>query len=193
MNNIEITSHAPVPNLLRGLSGNRLALNLGAVLVTTALLALLAQVKIPLPFTPVPVSGQTFGVFLATLLLGRRLALSSVAAYLTMGAIGLPVFAAAATGVVLSPTTGYLVGMLASAFVVGTLVDRGYAKSFLSCVLLGFVSSSLIFGFGLTGLSFFLPKEALLAAGLYPFLIGDILKTVAASLIAVGSKRLIKA
>lgn len=91
-----------------------------------ALLAVLAQISIPLPFSPVPITGQTFGVFLAAALLGSRGAILAVAAYLLLGTAGLPVFANAASGlpVILGPRGGYLFGFLIGAYFAGMLLER---------------------------------------------------------------------
>jgi hypothetical protein len=91
------------------------------------LVALSAQVVLPLPFTPVPVTGQTFAVLLAGALLGSRLGPAAVALYLFEGAAGLPFFKGGASGahyLFLSPTAGYLLAFPAAAFVTGWLAER---------------------------------------------------------------------
>jgi biotin transport system substrate-specific component len=155
-----------------------------AIALATFSICLLAQVAIPLPFTPVPLTGQTFGVILTALLLGKKDAAISVTAYLTAGAVGLPVFALGARGLALGPSVGYLFGMLAAAWVVGSLADRGYASSFGRAWISAFVGSLFIFGFGLIGLSFFVPKSQIWMAGLLPFIPGDLIKTTLAASIA---------
>ncbi|MGE3975234.1 MAG: biotin transporter BioY [Bdellovibrionales bacterium] len=185
-----LQSRALIPQLMnQSKVGTRTRSQLGTVLLGVGLLSLLAQVTIRLPFTPVPITGQTFGVFLVTLLLGRRMATATVISYLGVGAIGLPVFAMGQAGLAIGPTMGYLLGMLVSSFVVGTLADCGYAKTFLSCLGLGVVSSVCVFGFGLAGLSFFIPSEMLFSAGFIPFIPGDLIKTVTASLIVTGASK----
>jgi len=96
------------------------------VLAGSALIALSAQVRFPLPFSPVPVTGQTFAVLLVAAALGR-LGLASVIAYLVEGAIGLPVFAGGAFGVatMVGPTGGYLIGFALAAALVGSAAERG--------------------------------------------------------------------
>ena len=154
-----------------------------SVVFGVAFLAALAQIAIPLPFTPVPITGQTFGVALLSLLWGRKWGFASVALYVCVGAAGLPVFAGGAAGLKLA-SSGYLIGMCLSSFVIGSLSDRGFSKcfgkAFLACVL----GSLCVFSCGLFVLANFVPKGTLLAAGLLPFIPGDIIKSTLASFIA---------
>lgn len=156
----------------------------GSLLVT-----LLAQFAIPLPFSPVPITGQTFGVALLSLNWGRRLAGGAFLLYLLEGSLGLPVFSLGKSGLY-SPTMGYLFGMLAATQVIGYFADQGAGsslwKSFGSCVL----GSLVIFAMGLLGLSFFVPGNKLLISGLYPFLLGDFLKNLCASSLTYGLRRI---
>ncbi len=154
------------------------------VVVGVSLLSILAQVKLYLPFSPVPITGQTFGVALIALIYGRKLGLITFSSYLMIGAFGAPIFAKFQSGLQLGPTMGYLIGMLASTLIIGTLSDKGYTKTwpkaFLSCVLGSFA----VFSCGLTVLSFFVPTESLLMMGLIPFLAGDLFKNTLASFLA---------
>lgn len=145
-------------------------------------LALLAQMAIPLPWTPVPITGQTFGVTLIALLFGKTRGFSIVATYVLLGLFGFPFLATAQLG----PTAGYIVGMLLSALVVGHFADLGWTKSFIKTWFAGFLGSLCVFTCGLAVLSFFVPSEALLMSGLFPFLAGDAIKTVTAASIAYG-------
>ena len=89
------------------------------VLTGLALMTVLSRISIPLGFTPVPITGQTLGVALCALVFGRKRGMTAVAAYLALGAAGVPLFALGKTGVSFGPTTGYLIGMLlAMAFLV---------------------------------------------------------------------------
>ncbi|MEZ4815102.1 MAG: biotin transporter BioY [Bdellovibrionota bacterium] len=154
-----------------------------SVIFGVVLLTALAQIAIPLPFTPVPITGQTFGVALLSLLWGRKWGFASVALYVCVGAMGLPVFSAGAAGLKLA-TSGYLLGMCLSAFVIGSLADRGFSKSFKKSFMACLVGSLCVFTCGLIVLSNFVPKEALLSAGFLPFIPGDIAKSTLASFIA---------
>ena len=147
-------------------------------------LSALAQVAIPLPWTPVPITGQTFGVALIGLLWGRKHGLAVFSTYLSLSYLGLPVLASGGSGLAMGPTSGYLIGMFAAVGVVGSLSDSGFAKGFVRNLISAYVGSILIFSFGLIALSFFVSGEALLAAGLYPFLLGDLINNVAAASIA---------
>jgi hypothetical protein len=91
------------------------------------------------------------------------------------------IFAAGKSGLSLGPTLGYLIGMLAASFVVGGMADKGFSRSFWRAWLAATTGSIFIFSFGLIGLSFFIPKAAILSAGLWPFLPGDILKNILAA------------
>lgn len=160
-----------------------------SVFLGVCLLAALAQIAVPLPFTPVPVTGQTFGISLVALLWGRRLAFTTVASYVLAGGLGLPIFAMAKSGLIFGPTLGYLLGMMLSSWVVGGLADLGWTRSFFKAWLACAIGSVCVFSCGLAGLSFFIPASKLLMAGFFPFLPGDIIKSVAAAAI-VSRKRI---
>jgi biotin transport system substrate-specific component len=161
-------------------------INILSVVAGTGLLALLAHVSIVLPFTPVPITGQTFGVALLALSWGSTRAVSAFAIYFLEGIVGMPVFAVATGGA----TMGYLVGMFFACGVVGYLSDRGYANTIPRAFLCCMVGSFLVFSFGLIGLSFFLPANTLLSAGFLPFIPGDLIKTILAATISVSVRRL---
>lgn len=171
-----------IPTLL-GERAKKIGWELGAALSGLALLCVLAQIAIPLPWTPVPITGQTFGVSLIAMLFGKR-SLPIVLAYLALGAAGLPVFAMGASGLVWGPTVGFLVGMVFSSIVIGTLADRGHVKRFSKALLVGFLGSVCVFACGLLVLRQFVPASALLTAGLWPFMPGDIIKTTIAAAVA---------
>lgn len=159
--------------------GDRALTNVVVVGCAVVILSLMAQVSIPLPFTPVPITGQTFAVSFLALMLGRKLGMASVLSYLIIGAIGLPVFASGKSGLG-GPTTGYLIGMLLGTWLMGTLSDRGWTQSFGRTLIAAYIGSLCVFSFGLLVLSLFVPREGLLVAGLYPFVFGDFLKNILA-------------
>ncbi len=149
-----------------------------------ALLAALSKIALPIPGSPVPVTGQTFGIALLSLLWGRRRAMTAIASYLVLGFAGAPVFAGPVIPFTLGPTSGYLAGMFFSSAWVGWLADRGWNKSFWRALIAAETGSLIIFACGLAALSTFVPREHLLAAGWVPFIPGDALKTGLAAWVA---------
>lgn len=149
------------------------------------LLVLTAYISFNLPFSPVPITGQTFGVLVIAMALGRVRGTGVVLAYLVEGAAGLPVFAGGAAGahVFLGPTGGYLIGFLAAAWLVGSLADRGFDRHYMSSILAMALGTALIFATGLAWLSYFIPIAGILAAGLMPFLPGAAVKIALASIL----------
>lgn len=173
------------PSLLRSRSKAVLTVVAGVLL-----LALAARVTIPLPFTPIPITGQTFGVTFLALLLGRRLAFGTVAAYLFSAACGAPVLSGgAAWAGVLGPTSGYLVGMLASSWVVGGLADRGATRTLKTSFIAAASGSLCVYAFGVAGLLAFVPLSKAIPLGVLPFLPGDVIKTTLACVLARSMDR----
>lgn len=146
--------------------------------------ALAAQVEVRLPFTPVPITGQTFAVLLTGLLLGGRLGALALIAYLAEGLIGLPFFAGGKSGIAyaLGPTGGYLLGFVISAYVVGRLAERGWDRRVWTALLAMIAGNLIIYAAGLSWLVQFVGPDRVLALGLLPFLLGDALKIVLAAL-----------
>ena len=164
----------PRPDVFRNL-----LLIVGASLVT----ALAAQVAFPLPWTPVPVTGQTFAVLLTGMVLGSRRGFLALALYLAEGCAGLPVFAGGAAGVpaLLGPTGGYLLAFPLAAAVTGLLAERGWDRHRLSTLAAMLLGSAVIFAGGLAWLARFVPPAQLLGTGLLPFVPGDIVKAALAA------------
>jgi biotin transport system substrate-specific component len=152
----------------------------GASLVT----ALAARIAFPLPWTPVPVTGQTFAVLLTGMVLGSRRGFLALVLYLAEGAAGLPVFAGGAAGpaALLGPTGGYLVAFPLAAAVTGLLAERGWDRHRLSTLAAMLIGSSVIFAAGLAWLARFVPPAQLLGTGLMPFIPGDVVKALLAAL-----------
>ncbi len=136
-----------------------------------------------LPFSPVPITGQTFGVLVIGMTLGRVRGTAVVLAYLFEGAMGLPVFAGGLAGLpyLFGPTGGYLIGFVAAAYVMGFLAERGCHRTLWRVLPAMLIGEILIYSFGLVWLRHFVPSGALLAAGLLPFIPGAIVKIAAAS------------
>ena len=155
------------------------------VLAFSLLTALAAQVAVPLPWTPVPLTGQTFAVLLTGALLGSRLGALAMLAYLAEGALGLPFFRNGAGGVgylLFSPTTGYLLAFPAAAFVTGLLAERGWDRRYLPAAAAMFVGSLVILAGGWLWLTlFFRTAGEAFAAGVAPFIVGDLVKIALAA------------
>lgn len=142
-----------------------------------------AGAYLAIPVGPVPIVLQNFFVMLAGLLLGGVWGMGAVGLYLLAGAAGLPVFAGGTGGIgrLLGPTGGYLLGYIPAVFLIGILSEKGKGKIFID-VLAMICGTVIIYAFGVswlrtvTGMAW----AKALAAGMYPFLPGDILKIVAA-------------
>lgn len=154
------------------------------ILVSVVFMGLMANISIPL--WPVPITMQTFGIFLIAFFFGSRKGLLAILAYVLAGLVGFGVFAShkSGIGVIIGPTGGYIVGFLFMVFFIGLMIEKGYGrtrKSVLWCMLIGEV---ILYAFGLAGLWVWLGKEATilktLQFGLFPFVIGDTLKALAA-------------
>lgn len=144
-----------------------------------------AFVSIHLPFSPVPITAQTFAVLLIAMVLGRTRATAVVMAYLLEGAAGLPVFAGGSGGylILMGPTGGYLIGFLVSSYLVGWLADKGWDRSLLLSLAAMTFGTVVIFLCGLAQLSIFVPLDGLLSLGLVPFLPGAGIKIALAAVI----------
>jgi biotin transport system substrate-specific component len=155
----------------------------------SAFIALASRVAIPLPFSPVPVTGQTLAVLLIGTLLGSRRGALCLLLYLGEGAVGLPVFAGGKAGLphLLGPTGGYLIGFVASAFVTGRLAERGWDRRVTTTLAAMLLGNGVIYAFGSLWLAGFVGAERALALGLLPFIPGDLFKVVlAAALLPLG-------
>jgi biotin transport system substrate-specific component len=150
------------------------------VLAGAGLVAAAAQVSIPLPFTPVPITGQTFAVVLVGASLGTLRGTASLALYLLAGMAGAPIYAHHSHGlaVVTSATGGYLVGFVLAAAVTGLLAERRWDRHFSSAVGAMLTGNVVIYLVGLPWLAADLGTslDKTLEFGLYPFVPGDILK-----------------
>lgn len=144
-------------------------------------IALCAQVAIPLPFTPVPVTLQTLAVLMAGCLLGSGRGALAVLAYLGEGFAGLPVFSAGRAGIahLLGPTGGYLLGFVAAAFIVGLFAERGAGRSWQGTLVMLIVGNVVLYVPGVAWLGAYTGMERAVSLGFLPFVVGDLLKTAA--------------
>ncbi|MFC1738503.1 biotin transporter BioY [Planctomycetota bacterium] len=194
-----VTNVTMVDVLLPETRRRTFAYNCFLILGGAFLIALCAHIKIPL--FPVPVTGQTFAILMIAALFGARRGCLSVCAYLAAGAAGLPVFAASPSGIpaFAGPTGGYLVGFVFAAYLVGTLAERGWDRKAGTTVLAMVLGNVVIYAFGLFWLwclfaagRVSLGGKSLLAAGVYPFVIGDVLKILLAAGILPGGWKLLE-
>lgn len=182
------SSRAFVPETLDNFQ-NLLLVKIVSVIAGVLILSLLAQVKIALPWTPVPITGQTFGVALLALLWGSRLSFITFSTYLGLGFLGAPIFAGGLSGILIGPTFGYLVGMFFSSWIMGLFSDQGWAKSFNKALFVCYVGSIITLGCGAIGLTFFISGKSVWMAGVLPFLPGDLIKNIIAAKIASGTSK----
>ena len=170
-------------------------IRIASVLFFATLTAASAQVSFPLPFTQVPFTLQPMVVLLAGLTLGARLAFTSQVLYLAAGIAGLPVWAASATLApgalrLLGPTGGYLMSYPFAAFVTGRLAERGFDRRYVTSILAMAAGLAVVYGCGVTWLGLFARDASgsaatglgpALVAGLFPFVVPDAIKLLAAA------------
>ena len=167
----------------------------GLVVLGTLVLAVAAKVKVP--FYPVPMTLQTFAVMAIAALYGGRLAVVTLVAYLAEGFAGFPVFtntppALAGPAYFLGPTGGFLIGFVVAAAIVGYAADRGWTHSIVKLFAAMLAGEVALMALGFVWLAWFaalssgstgLGMETAFAAGVAPFLLGDLLKIVLAALL----------
>jgi biotin transport system substrate-specific component len=159
------------------------------------LVALTAQFEIKLPFTPVPITGQTFAVLLVGAALGAVRGTASLVLYFVLGLIGAPVYAGGEDGWawVEGATGGFLIGFAAAAAVTGWLAERRWDRRFSSAIAAMLTGSLVIYLVGLPWLAAVanLDFEETLKQGLAPFVPGDLVKLYLAAALLPGAWRLV--
>ena len=153
------------------------------VLSGVIFLSIMSQLIIPLYFTPVPISLGSFGVILVALLYGRKLGTATVISYVAAGSLGAPIFAGFKAGSLFSPTGGYIIGYIVAAVILGYLSDKGIAKSYVKTFLSLLLVSVIIFILGALVLMLFVPIKNVFMAGVLPFIPGDMIKAIVATLL----------
>jgi len=174
------------PNSDAPFTTHRLALTAIKVIAASMIIVVGAQLELKLPYTPVPITGQSLSVVIAGLTFGRKVAVAGALAYLCEGMMGLPVFSGGGSGVqhFAGPTGGYLVGFLPAAFVAGLARDKGITRTPIGVFLTVLAASVPIFALGVLKLALTIGNlSAALQAGLYPFIPGDFIKALLASMI----------
>lgn len=164
------------PSVARKLSATQLASGVAKISFGVLALAVLSQVRIPLPFTPVPVSLGTFAAIAVGVLLGRRYGSASALTFALLGALGAPIFAGFTAGFTL--TFGYVLGYIPAALLGGYAARAARNGSLLAALTWVLAASAVIYLPGLTWLWLASGKSLLatLSLGLAPFIVGDILK-----------------
>lgn len=171
---------------------SRLAFQVACAVVGAVLIAGLAQFTVYLPFTPVPITGQTLGVLLVGAAYGPALGAATIGLYLAAAVVGLPVLARNAEGGhdvgahvlgLAFASAGYLWGFLLAAVVVGWLARQGWDRSFRSSVSAMFFGELVIYACGIPWLMHTLgvDVQTALTYGLYPFVVGDTIKLLVAA------------
>jgi biotin transport system substrate-specific component len=176
------TDVAARPRVLADLVPGALVRDVALVMGSAALTGLAAQITIPLPFTPVPISLQTFTVLLAGAALGPLRGGLGMGLYLLAGAAGVPWFAQQNSGIGF-PSFGYIVGFVLAAILVGGLARRGYDRTVPGTVGIMILGNLVIYAIGVTWLAVALAVDlpTALELGAWPFLIGDALKIALAA------------
>lgn len=195
MPNVVIIDAFPRPRVRSMRIAREVTLIAGFALLTAAL----AQVRIPLGFTPVPVTGQTLAVLLAGASLGAWRGASSQLLYWLMGMVGLPFYSNGTGGwsVATGPTMGYLVGFIVAAAVVGRLAEYRHDRHVLTSVAAMTMGSMIIYVCGATWLAINLGiplatgEQNAISLGVTPFLVGDVIKMCLAGMATASTWRFI--
>lgn len=158
---------------------------IAVVLSGVGLLTLSAKTSVP--FYPVPMTLQTLAILLICSAVNLQLGLATMVSYLVVGALGLPVFAGTpqlgiGLAYMIGPTGGYLLGFVAATLLLGYGVKLGYHKRFFSCLLIMLLSIILIYFCGYLWLGTLIGYKSAWSAGVLPFILGDTLKALLASL-----------
>ncbi len=159
----------------------------------TALIAVLAQFAIPVPFSPVPFTGQVLGIFLAGSMLGKRAAFLSITAYLLLGAAGAPVFSLARGGmhILTGPGGGYLWGFLPAVYIIGLVTEKKGPSTIINSTAAMVAALAVIYFCGALQLSLIMGYSAYQAiiVGVLPFIPLDLLKVLLAAWLGLQLKK----
>jgi len=173
---------APQPRVLADVVPHTWVRQLVLIVGGAAFVGLSAQIAIPLPFTPVPLTLQTFAVLLTGAALGSMRGVLAMGLYAVAGVVGLPWFAQGSSGFS-APSFGYIIGFIAAAFIVGRIAEGGATRTPLRTAGLMVVGNLVIYAIGVTWLKFALGVDfaTAITLGATPFLIGDAIKIAAAA------------
>ncbi len=173
---------APQPRVLADVVPHTCVRQLALIGGAAAFVGLSAQIAIPLPFTPVPLTLQTFAVLLSAAALGSLRGALAMLVYALVGMAGVPWFAQGSSGFT-APSFGYIVGFIIAALVVGRIAERGATRTAVRSAGLMVVGNLVIYAVGVTWLKFAIGADwaTAIALGATPFLIGDAIKIAAAA------------
>lgn len=183
---------APAPRVLADFAARNIATQIALVLGGAAFVAVAAQIAIPLPFTPVPLTLQTFAVLLTGAALGSLRGVLAMTVYALVGMAGAPIYSQGASGFG-GATFGYIIGFILAAFIVGRLAEYGASTTALRTAGLMVIGNIAIYAVGVAWLkvSMDLTWSMAIALGVTPFLIGDVIKiALAAGLLPLSWKGL---
>ncbi len=182
----------PAPRVLGDYIASTKAANIALVLGGSAFVGISAQVVIPLPFTPVPLTLQTFAVLLVGAALGTWRGMASMVVYAAAGTAGVPWFSAGSSGWG-GASYGYILGFIVAAGLVGRLAERGATRTPIRMAGLMVAGNIAIYAIGVTYLKFAIDASwaTALSLGVVPFLLGDALKIVLAAGLFPATWRLI--
>lgn len=172
----------PAPRVLGDYIASTKAANIALVLGGSAFVGISAQVVIPLPFTPVPLTLQTFAVLLVGAALGTWRGVASMVVYAAAGTAGVPWFSAGSSGWG-GASYGYILGFILAAGIVGRLAERGATRTPLRTAGLMVLGNLVIYAVGVSYLKFAIDASwaTALSLGMIPFLLGDALKIALAA------------
>ncbi|HEY8743567.1 MAG TPA: biotin transporter BioY [Chloroflexota bacterium] len=179
-----------------GLTKSSWVAQLSLLVAGATFLAASARIALPLPFTPVPITGQTLAVLLIGALYGSRLGLATVLGYMAEGLAGLPVFAQGLGGpaVLFGPTGGYIFGFALAAFVIGWLLERDDQVALPLAPVTFLIGDIVLFAIGTLWLAHFIGYSHAWSGGVLPFLPGEGVKiTVATGVLASGRRFITRA
>ncbi len=185
---------SPAPRVLADYAARTALAQIVLVFCGAAFVGIAAQIAIPLPFTPVPLTLQTFAVLLAGAALGSLRGVASMGLYALMGVVGVPWFAEGSSGFS-SASFGYILGFILAAFIVGRLAESGGSTTPTRSAALMVIGNLAIYAVGVTWLKFAIDSSwaTALSLGVVPFLIGDAIKiALAAGLLPLSWKGLEK-
>lgn len=187
MKNTVLVDHLPLQKVNSALKNTLL------VLIGSLIIAISAKLSFYLPFSPVPVTGQTFAVLLLASVLGAKRGFAAVVAYIVEGLVGFPFFAGGLGFAILKgPTFGYLIGFALAAYWVGKLAEEGKEKTFLSALPSFIQGYVIIFACGVAWLSQFTGIQMAVLQGFLFFIPGEIIKLAILSLILPAAWKSVK-